>query len=277
MRLPALALCLVAGLAGASSTAVACRPAVAAASDTCSIEPAAAATTPMPDTVALPAALPAPPHAKALRDQTRQILNGPDFHSERLERQLVMREWLQRWLTPDLKKKPKAEEPFNLAALAEVIKVVLIIVLGAALLWLLWRGWQWLAPYRTKSAAATRGPVLEAQSVLLADTALPASVSAAARTAWQRGETVLALSLLYRGAVKSLAEQHRVVLPDSATEGECLRLARRSGKAVVSEGFAPIVRAWMALAYARRTPEDFEQLLQVYRRCFEPADTGGRA
>jgi hypothetical protein len=239
------------------------------------VAPAAAASAP-PAPDATPAPLPAPPYAKPLRDQARKILKGPDFHRESQDRRLVMRDWLQRWLKSEpRKKKADAGEPFNLTALAQVIKVLLIILLGLGLMWLLWRGWKWLSPYAAKRPQEPGRPVLEAQSLLLTGSALPDHVSAAARSAWQRGDAVLALSLLYRGAVRSLAEQHRVELPDSATEGECLRLARRSGKAVVSEGFAPIVRAWMALAYARRAPDDFEQLLQVYCRCFESA--GGRA
>ncbi|MCD6060219.1 MAG: hypothetical protein K0S16_530 [Moraxellaceae bacterium] len=271
-----LLLCSCIGLSAAAGPAVV--PATAEPAAVPAAEAPASSPVPAPSDAANPSA---PAYAKPLRDQARKILGGPDFHQQGQSRKLAFRDWLSTLLEPLLKEKEKKPDkespPMNLAGLAEVIKVVLVILLGLALLWLLWRGWQWLGPrVLARDAPRTARPTREAQTLALADEELPGAISAAARAAWQRGDAVLALSLLYRGAVRSLAEHHRIELPDSATEGECLQLARRSGKAVVGEGFAPIVRAWMALAYARRVPDDFEQLLQVYRRCFEKvAATGG--
>jgi hypothetical protein len=221
-----------------------------------------------------PAALPPPPvYAERLRREARQVLQTEDFHQRSEMRSLVRRNWLKRWMQP----KPQSAHtttPHDFSTLAETLKFLMLAVLGLALGWLLWRGWQWLAPGPAK-ARPLRPPAPGAHSVDLNDIPLPDGISQAARAAWQAGDAALALSLLYRGAVRALAERYRLELPDSATEGECLRLARRSGKAVVDEGFAPIVQAWVALAYARRPPADFEQLARLYIRCFEAASGAG--
>lgn len=265
-----LLLLLLPGLAAAAEDAAECpagTDATATAAEETKTDAKAETKTP---------ALPPPAYASPLRQQAQKILNGPEFHRREQTRELVLRDWLKR----DKKKQTEASahEPLNLATVAQVAKALLTVALAIALLWLLWRGGQWLSP-RAARRSSGRGDraVQEAQMLAPAGTVLPERISDAARTAWQRGDTVLALSLLYRGAVRGLAEQHRIELPASATEGECLQLAKRSGKAVVNDGFAPIVRAWTALAYARRTPTDFDALLQTYRRCFEPADSAGGA
>lgn len=239
--------------------------------------PATDTATAAPGTPEIPEAAPvaAPPWAAGLRRDARAVLQGDDFHRVNTSRNLVARDWLKRWLKRDPEKAPATQPPFSLAAVAKVLKWLLAGVLVVALVWLLWRGWQWLAPRIGQREPARAWQALEAQSLLLSGEDLPEAIGSAARKAWARGEGALALSLLYRGAVQSLAAQYRIELPESATEGECLRLARRSGKAVVSEGFAPIVRAWMALAYARRAPDDFEHLATLFDRHFDTR-AGGR-
>lgn len=210
-----------------------------------------------------------PPYAARLRAETRRVLDGPDFHRPATSRELVARDWLRRLLQREA---PPASprEPWNLSGLAGVLKVLLYAAALLAIAWLAWRGSRWLAPLATRPRPLRQGAVLEARSLLLADAPLPDSVASAAHAAWRGGHATLALSLLYRGAVRDLGQRHGIALPDSATEGECLRLARRSGKAVAEAAFAPLVQAWMALAYARREPADFEALLRLYQTHFEP-------
>lgn len=227
-----------------------------------------------PDTpTAAPAPLPpAPAWAARLRADAQAVLKGEDFHRTEVSRGLAMREWLRRWLSEEKPKESDKPFDFSFLVIAQALKWLVIALLVLALAWLLWRGWQWLAPQVAQRSRTKAYTPLEAQSLALAREELPEGVSRAARAAWQRGDSVLALSLLYRGAVTALEDHYAIRLPESATEGECLRLARRSGKAVVTEAFAPIVRAWVALAYARQTPEDFDRLATLYARHFE---TGG--
>lgn len=224
-------------------------------------EPVATSTSPSPP----------PPYAAELHERARQVLQGEDFHQTETITTPAMRDWLRRWLKREPKDSPPAKPlGFSFTALAQLLKGMLIVLLALGLAWLLWQGWQWLAP-RAAVAGRRPEPALAAETLALPGAPLPVDVSAAARAAWQQGQQVVALSLLYRGAVQALAERYRLPLPESATEGECLRLARRSGKAVVAEGFEPLVRAWMTLAYARQAPADFEALLRLYARHFEAA------
>lgn len=213
-----------------------------------------------------------PPYLARLRADTQQVLRGPDFHRQRETQRLVPRDWLRRWLQRDAAPAP-AEPPSlpvqaALRLLALCFKLAVVLALVLALGWLLLRGGQWLAARRAAPAATAARPVVAAETLAPAGAALPVDIVPAARAAWQAGNAGLALSLLYRGAVRALAQQYHVALPASATEGECLRLAQRSSAAVVEAAFAPIVQAWMALAYAQRAPADFEHLLMLYHMHF---------
>lgn len=216
------------------------------------------------------AAPPPPAWAPQLRRDAQAVLEGKDFKGEETSTDIVRREWLRRLLERKDASPAKAPDLRWLPQAAELLKWLLVVVLALAIAWLLWRGWQWLAPRMGKPRTPVRpAPLYEATHLALPDTPLPDDVSRAARAAWQAGAAEQALSLLYRGALRALARDYRIELPTSATEGECLRRARASGKAVVGSGFAPVVQAWVALAYARRLPEDFEQLLDLYARHFE--------
>ncbi|MDQ8036570.1 MAG: hypothetical protein REI12_04055, partial [Pedobacter sp.] len=195
-----------------------------------------------------------PPYAAKLRSDAEAVLKGPDFHEMSSGTVPVARPWLKKWFKPDTKKKEKPPVLPNFPLLAQALKVIVIVV-GALLLgWLLWRGWQWLSPQLAGQQALRRhGKVRDAQSLPLQDEAtLPDSISASAALAWQAGQQVQALSLLYRGAVAALASRHQLSLPDGATEGDYLRLLRRSGKRELASGFTLITQAWMSQAYAQR-------------------------
>lgn len=262
---PAITAASVTGPASPADSPVAAtpRPAIATATAT-EAGPAAAAGAP-----ATEAPRPAePPYAARLRTDGRKVLQDPDFRQSETSRQPVLRDWLRKWLQRK-EPKPVTPPPFNLALLVEVFKFLAVVLLALGLGWLLWRGWQWLAPQVAAPRPAPGLAPREAESLALPAKPLPDTISTAALAAWRAGDATQALSLLYRGAVRDLATRHRITLPASATEGECLRQARQSDATVVGAGFAPIVKAWMALAYARRLPADFEALLALYRRHFE--------
>ncbi|HET8731107.1 MAG TPA: DUF4129 domain-containing protein, partial [Moraxellaceae bacterium] len=212
---------------------------------------------------------PAPDYAARLRTQTAQVLAGPDFRQRETLRYPVLRDWLRKWLHRGDSKPAPAAGP-DLRLLATVFQYLAAALLVLALGWLLWRGWQWLAPQVARRAPRARGRIAEAQHLALSDTPLPDSVAAAAAAAWHAGDAALALSLLYRGAVRGLARDHGIELPDSATEGECLRQAQRGSAPVIRAAFSPIVKAWMAQAYADCPPDDFAALVALYEVHFEP-------
>lgn len=81
---------------------------------------------------------------------------------------------------------------------------------------------------------------------------LPADVGAAAWALWQAGKVPAALSLLYRGALSRLIHRHHVPITASATEGECLDLARDRVDAAALGYVTRVVRAWQASTYGGR-------------------------
>jgi hypothetical protein len=82
---------------------------------------------------------------------------------------------------------------------------------------------------------------------------LPDDVGAAAWALWQAGQVPAALSLLYRGALSRLIHRFRVPITSSATEGECLDLARGRLEPGALRYVTQVVRAWEANIYGGRT------------------------
>lgn len=237
-------------------------------------ETAAASGTASPAATAVSPA----PYAAELRRNVQEVFKGPDFHHEESSTGLALRPWLKKWLDSwNFKPGPREEKkPLNFPLLAQLLKLAVILVLAAAAFWLLWQGYRWLSPRLGGKAVreAWQKPLGAVESHALQTTTLPDAISDAARRAWQAGQQAEALSLLYRGAVRTLAGREQLELPVSATEGECLRLVRRHATPATLTAFAPIVQAWMALAYAGRLPSDFDSLLSLYRQHFEHGGTG---
>ena len=77
-------------------------------------------------------------------------------------------------------------------------------------------------------------------------------VGAAAWALWQAGRVPEAMSLLYRGALSRLIHQYRVPITSSATEGECLDLARARLEPPTLRYVTQVVRAWEASIYGGR-------------------------
>ena len=82
---------------------------------------------------------------------------------------------------------------------------------------------------------------------------LPDDVGAAAWALWQAGQVPAALSLLYRGALSRLIHRHHVPITSSATEGECLDLARVHLEPAALHYVTQVVRAWEASTYGGRS------------------------
>ena len=82
---------------------------------------------------------------------------------------------------------------------------------------------------------------------------LPVDVGAAAWALWQSGQVPAALSLLYRGALSRMIHRFAVPIAASATEGECLELARGRLETPALRYVTQVVRAWEANIYGGRT------------------------
>lgn len=220
------------------------------------------------------AATAAPAYAAALQEEIRRVLRGPEFARQETVRELGQRDWLRR-LT---KEEARANAPRRLddastlvGLVATVFKYLAIALLVLAGVWLLLHGARWLSPVLRRSPArpASRQVVTEALAAAAEAAPLPPDVAGAAEAALARGEAALALSLLYRGALAALSTRHGIAWPESATEGECLRLARQHRLPAADSALAPLVRAWQATAYAGDTPVDARALVALYRQHFE--------
>jgi hypothetical protein len=91
---------------------------------------------------------------------------------------------------------------------------------------------------------------------------LPDDIPTAAQELWDRGELRAALSLLYRGALSRLAHVHKVPIPDSSTEGDCLELANTHLPASQAAYVARLIRVWQRAVYGNTNPtsEEFQSL-----------------
>ena len=100
--------------------------------------------------------------------------------------------------------------------------------------------------------ASTRSAVSHVRDLDVRPESLPDDVGAAAWALWQSGRVPAALSLLYRGALSRLIHRFEVPITASATEGECLDLARARLEPTALRYITQVVRAWQASIYGGR-------------------------
>ena len=101
--------------------------------------------------------------------------------------------------------------------------------------------------------AKIASPVSHVRDLDVRPESLPDDVGAAAWARWQSGDVPAALSLLYRGALSRLIHKFDVPITASATEGECLDLARGRLETTALRYVTQVVRAWEANIYGGRT------------------------
>lgn len=87
---------------------------------------------------------------------------------------------------------------------------------------------------------------------------LPQDIVTEARRHLSLGEVRTALSLLYRGALSALVHKERLQIPASATEGECLQLARQLQAPSKYAYLERLTRVWQEMAYAHHPPDPAE-------------------
>ena len=126
-----------------------------------------------------------------------------------------------------------------------------IVLVGVAVLLVSGRHLVQLQGLRRRAAAQT--VVSHVRDLDVRPESLPDDVGAAAWALWQAGQVPAALSLLYRGALSRLIHRHHVPITASATEGECLDLARPRLETGALRYVTQVVRAWEASIYGGRT------------------------
>jgi len=216
------------------------------------------------DVAPVPALAPMRPPAEA-RAVIQEILAEPVFGGLR-------EDWRWRWRRQEA---PAGEPGRNwlamlatlAAQLAELLRSLLWLVAGLALAVLVLL----LVRHRQRWAPTSPQPLPEFVSGFdLRPGSLPAEVAQAAAAALARGATVEALSLLYRGALRSLIAQRQIEFAAGDTEQDCLRRVAGRVPAAVEICLAEIVEAWGLVAYGGRPLPGWrgEELLAGWERHF---------
>lgn len=176
--------------------------------------------------------LPIEKQAKTVKEDVRKIMDSEDF------KEWDKREWWE-WKRKDDAPKKKEGKPNPLMEkLSKLIRLsfgfiarMLPWLLGCGLLLIIalfiikyrenWRpGFQ---KNKVKTFYTVRPDGQQTEEFVL-----PAQILKAAEEAWQRGEHRAALGLIYRGALVYIIFIRKIFLPESATEGECLRFVRQA-------------------------------------------------
>lgn len=187
------------------------------------------------------------------------------------------------------KKEETAEEPSEgwkafFKFLYEVLKGFLkgFATVGEAILWILGlltiayllyhfsRNSGWMQNLLPAQRAGRRKLPSELFGLDVRPESLPGDIAAEALRLARAGELRAALSLLYRGALVRLINEHQLDIPLSATEGECLALVQRQRGANEADYFQQLTRAWLITAYAHDTPEaaHIEQLCGQWQEVY---------
>jgi hypothetical protein len=179
-----------------------------------------------------------------------EVLADPTFGSER-----------KQWRWEAIQKAPQQDKPRERSSIggkvagvfAEILRVAAWITIAAlviAVIWLVARRWQGRDTQGTREA-----PPAQLFGLAIHPDSLPPDIPAAARAALAQGHVREALSLLYRGALSHLVHTRGLVIRRGATEGDVLRLARRTLPTQPVAYFEKLLPAWVEAAYAARLPD----------------------
>ena len=152
---------------------------------------------------------------------------------------------------------------------AGVGELLLWIGSGLLLAYLIYRGWinrGWLQPQRTTGKQRRVAPV-RLMGMDIAPESLPRDISGEARRLLDGEKFRAALSLLYRGALAKFVYKDQIEIPDSATEGECLRIVAAGQPAEQARFFECLTLNWVRLAYDHKVPgrEVIESLFREWQ------------
>jgi hypothetical protein len=216
--------------------------------------PEAALAASEPEVAASVAAPNADPRAARIESAVEKLRDDPLLSGKHMEHRL-------RWKDSDEpeKKKKTADDSSLLAWLAalghfinDMSRFLLwgIVIVIVALVLVSLRHLVQLRSFQRRAKA--EAAVSHVRDLDVRPESLPDDVGAAAWALWQAGKVPEALSLLYRGALSRLIHRFRVPITASATEGECLDLARGRLEPGALRYVTQVVRAWEASTYGGR-------------------------
>ena len=144
------------------------------------------------------------------------------------------------------------------------VACLLIFLLLRLRIWMGWLGSSGAGRKRNKNAPVQLfGLDIQAE-------ALPDDMLGQVQQYIARGEFRAALSLLYRATLIKLIHRYQLDIPESATEGECLRIVRQNRPEQESFYFQRMTGIWLRLAYAHEAPagDDLQELGREWQLLF---------
>lgn len=138
-------------------------------------------------------------------------------------------------------------------AIFKISRILVFLLAGAAVALVIWA----LMKYMPDSWQFTRrSPSLELLDVENhpLTKSLPADIVDAAQAALQQDNHREALSLLYRGALRTVMRRHSLSIPKSATEKECRQWVAKCKVEQQADDFDHVVNKWSHTAYANHQP-----------------------
>lgn len=213
---------------------------------------------------------------QAARKAIDEIMASPAFQHKKM---------VAGWYKKDEQKNPQKTDSggfrFNwfglhalgnaLAQSAQLLLWVAIAALVAVAIYLFIR---WMPASRAEARQKRRAaPPKSLFGLDITPESLPDDVTAAALALWQAGNTVDALSLLYRGALAILVHREGINLRGSATEGDCIRVIAGQAERIAEptrQFFQQLTRSWQYAAYAQRWPQErlMRELCESWGRHF---------
>ncbi|MCU7937260.1 MAG: DUF4129 domain-containing protein [Candidatus Thiodiazotropha sp. (ex Dulcina madagascariensis)] len=148
----------------------------------------------------------------------------------------------------------------NLAGVGEVLLWLAIAGVLAYLLHWFVQNRSLLYSSGNTSGGGDKAPPSHIAGLDLRPESLPDDPGAAASRLIEAGEYRSGLSLLYRAALSVLIHRYALEIKDGATEGECLAHTRNTLAESQGDYFARLTRAWLALAYGHRQPQQASAL-----------------
>ncbi len=187
------------------------------------------------------------------REAIDEVLADEDFATTR-----NMSLWLPKDFSLDIDEEAQLDEPLFPGLpilLADGIKLLLLLLLVIAIGYLIHNRDRLLTGFQSRPERKTRPPPNSLFGMDIRPASLPEDIAAESRRLWQEGEPRQALSLLYRGSLSRLVNNHQLVLHDSMTEGDVLGCARHASLNEELVGYLQqLTLAWQTLAYAHRQP-----------------------
>lgn len=159
---------------------------------------------------------------------------------------------------------------WSLELIAQTLRILLITFAVLVFAYLLYR----FIKFHQQGGAASTREVDEPTKIImgmdLRPESLPENVVQEASRLWHEGDQRAALSLLYRGALSILVNQHHIKLKASFTEADCLQTleTHTTHQTDLPKFFKTLTQTWCLTAYAHHLPSvvHFEQLKNDWQK-----------